>query len=186
MMIAQGAVYVATASAAYPDDLKNKVRKALSIKGPKFMLIHSPCPPAWKCDSNKSIEIAKLAVDSGMFVVYEMEGNKFTVNIKPRFVPVSQYLRSQGRFKHLTDDEIERIQQRVNHDWKRLGRRYRKRFMAMGWFPNLPKVHIKKEKKLKEQKEKVQKDKAQKDNVRLKDRIGTRIHDIHIRKKKEK
>jgi len=178
MMIAQGASYVATASVAYPEDLKNKVRKALSLRGPKFILIHSPCPPAWKCDSSKSIEISKLAIDSGMFVVYEMEGNRFTINIKPRFIPVEQYLRSQGRFKHLTDDDVARIQIRVNYDWKRLGRRYRKRFMTMGWFPNLPKVKLGKGKKQEK------KPKEDKNKIHLREKIGTRIHGIHLRKKK--
>ncbi len=153
MMIAQGAVYVATASAAYPDDLKNKVKKALSIKGPKFILVHSPCPPAWKCDPSKSIEIARLAVDSGMFVIYEMENNRLTINVRPRFVPVEQYLRSQARFKHLTDGDIAEIQMRINQDWKRLGKRYKRRFEKMGWFPQLHKVHISKEMKFRERKE---------------------------------
>jgi hypothetical protein len=182
MMIAQGAVYVATASVAYPDDLENKIKKALSIKGPKFILVHSPCPPAWKCDSSKSIEISRLAVDSGMFVVYEMEGNRFTVNMKPKFIPVEQYLRSQGRFKHLTNEEIARIQIRVNYDWKKLRRRYKKRFMAMGWFPNLP--HVGKGEKKKESKEAKEDKGKEKKKTRFKERFGSKIHDMHIRKKK--
>ncbi|MBI5061362.1 MAG: hypothetical protein HZB67_03535 [Candidatus Aenigmarchaeota archaeon] len=170
MMIAQGAVYVATASSAYPDDLKNKIKKALSIKGPKFILVHAPCPTAWKCDSSKSIEIARLAVDSGMFVVYEMENNRMTINVKPKFVPVEQYLRSQGRFKHLTGEEIARIQIRVNYDWKRLGKRYKRRFEKMGWFPKLPEVHLR---------GRVKKEKEQKEKIKFKDRFGK----MHLRKR---
>src|SRR3989338_1058978 len=104
MIAAQGAPYVATASAAYPKDIQAKVKKALSIKGPKFLLIHTPCTIGWKFLPQKSIEIAKLAVESGLWVVYEIENGRMKINMKPKNLgAVEDYLKLQGRFNHLTE-----------------------------------------------------------------------------------
>jgi len=118
MMVAQGIKYAATTSVAYPKDIQNKVKKALSIEGPKFMLIHCPCPIAWRFDPSKTIEIARLAVETGMWVIYEVENGKKTINIQPERKKVEEYLKAQGRFKHLTEKEIEMIQKKVDEDWK--------------------------------------------------------------------
>jgi pyruvate ferredoxin oxidoreductase beta subunit len=119
MLAAQGAVYVATSSVAYPKDIQKKVEKALSIKGPKFILIHSPCPIAWKFDSSKTIDVAKLAVETGMWVIYEIENGKLSINMKPTGKKAEEYLKAQGRFKHITAKEIEKIQKKVDDDWKK-------------------------------------------------------------------
>lgn len=119
MMAAQGAVYVATSSIGYPKDIELKVRKALKIRGPKFIHIHAPCPLAWKFDSSKTVEIAKLAVETGMWVLYEIVSGKLTITKEPELKPVKEYLGMQGRFKHLTEKEIKEIQKRVNDDWKK-------------------------------------------------------------------
>jgi pyruvate ferredoxin oxidoreductase beta subunit len=128
MMAAQGAVYVATSSIAYPKDIQNKVKKALSIKGPKFMVIHAPCPIAWRFKPSETVNIGKLAVETGMWVLFEIENGRVTINKEPgrkdakgviQSVPVSEYLKPQGRFKHVTDKEIEKIQKRVDEDWKK-------------------------------------------------------------------
>jgi len=128
MMAAQGAVYVATSSIGFPNDIEAKVKKALSIKGPKFLLIHTPCPLAWKYDSSKTAELAKLAVESGLWVMYELENGKLTITYEPKqtdakgvklFKPVDEYMKSQRRFKHITDKEIQEIQKRVDEDWEK-------------------------------------------------------------------
>ena len=121
MMIAQGADYVATTSVVYPFDIENKIKKALAIKGSKFIIIHSPCPLAWRFDSSKTVEIAQLAIDTGMWAMYEHFGGKRTYTIKPKFKPVEEYLKTQGRFKHLKKEEIEQIQNHVNEYWKKAG-----------------------------------------------------------------
>jgi len=119
MIAAQGAPYAATSSVAYPNDIENKVKKALRIKGPKFLLVHCPCPLAWRFDNSKTIEVAKLAIETGMWVIYEIENGKLRINMKPSGKKVEEYLRIQGRFKHLTEREIEKIQKKVDEDWKK-------------------------------------------------------------------
>jgi len=120
MMIAQGAAYVATSSIAYPMDIQAKVKKALSIKGPKFLLIHAPCPLAWRFESSQTVDIAKLAVETGLWCMFEYENGKRTITIKPSMRPVEDYIKTQGRFKHLKAPEIAKIQEHVNGFWKKL------------------------------------------------------------------
>jgi len=104
--------YVATASPAYPLDLFKKVKTGLEMKGPAFVHVISPCVPGWKIPSNKSIELSRLAVETGIFPLYEIKNDRLFVTKKFRKLkPVREYLRLQGRFKHLTQTEIEEIQQ---------------------------------------------------------------------------
>jgi len=118
MMIAQGAVYVATSNIAYPKDIQEKIKKALAIRGPKFMVIQAPCPLAWRFDSSKTVEVGRLAVETGMWAMYEYVDGKKTYTIKPKFRPVEDYLKAQGRFKHLTEKEYKKIQEHVDNYWK--------------------------------------------------------------------
>ena len=120
MMIAQGAVYVATSSIGYPKDIQEKVKKALSIKGPKFLLIHAPCPLAWKFDGSKTPNIAKLAVETGLWAMYEYYDSKRIITIEPSFKPVEEYLKLQGRFRHITGKETAQIQDHVKKYWDKL------------------------------------------------------------------
>lgn len=121
IVAAHGAPYVATASVAWPADLEAKVKKALAIRGPKFILVHSPCPPAWKFDSQKSIEIARLAVECGAFVLCEIENDdgksRITINREPGGRSVTDYLKAQGRFAHLKEADIAEIEARIKRDW---------------------------------------------------------------------
>jgi pyruvate ferredoxin oxidoreductase beta subunit len=123
MMIAQGAVWVATSSIGYPFDIENKIRKALSIEGPKFLLIHAPCPLAWRFDPSKTVEVAQLAVECGMWAMWEYQNGKKRITIEPKMIPVDEYLKIQGRFKHLDDEQISKIQKRVNQWWKNLNQK---------------------------------------------------------------
>jgi pyruvate/2-oxoacid:ferredoxin oxidoreductase beta subunit len=111
--------YCATANIAWPDDLVSKVKKAASIKGTKFLHVLSPCPPGWKITSEKSIEVARLATHSKVFPLYEIiNGEEYHLTMQPKNIPVNDYLKAQGRFKHLTDEEITIIQKRVDYEWK--------------------------------------------------------------------
>ena len=122
---AHNPVYMATACSAYPLDLYNKVEKALSITGPKFIHILAPCPPGWRYQSDKTISIGKLAVQSGMWVLYERENGKASLTgaskaAAKKRIPVEDYLKAQGRFKTATKDEISELQQAVENNFKRI------------------------------------------------------------------
>lgn len=118
IMIAHGVPYVATASVGYPADLLRKLERAKSIKGFRFFQIYAPCPTGWRLDTSKTVEISKLAVETGIWTLMEAEYGKITINKKPKMVPVREYLKMQGRFRHFTDEDIERIQEMVNEKWK--------------------------------------------------------------------
>ncbi len=121
IMASHGMSYVATASPHLHIDLFNKVKKALSIKGPKFIRVISPCVIGWKIPSNKTIEIEELAVETGVFPIYEVLEGELKINYKPKKLkPVKEYLMMQGRFKHLNEKEIRVIQERVKKHWEHL------------------------------------------------------------------
>jgi pyruvate ferredoxin oxidoreductase beta subunit len=112
--------YVATASVAYPPDLIAKVKKAFE-RQPSFLDIHCPCPTGWKFDVSKTVDVAKKAVDTGMWVLYEIEDGQFRITKRiPQRKPVEEYLQSQGRFKHLKEAAISDIQKHIDSEWERL------------------------------------------------------------------
>lgn len=111
--------YVATASVAYPEDMQAKLKKALE-KQPSLLLIQTPCPPSWKMDTSQTVKAARLAVQSGMWVLYEIEDGRMRISMKPKRVPVSGYLGMQGRFKHLSAEQAERIQKAADDEFARL------------------------------------------------------------------
>lgn len=124
IMAAHRIPYTATASIAYPDDFVRKLEKAKNIKGTRFLHIFSPCPPGWKMAPELSIEIARLAVRTGLFPLYEVEnGVKYTINFEPDWVPVREYFRLQGRFSHLTEDDLKEIENNVKTEWEILKRK---------------------------------------------------------------
>jgi len=122
IMAAHRIPYTATSSVAYPEDFIKKVEKAKKIKGTKFIHILSPCPPGWKSQPEDTIKLARLAVSTCIFPIYEVEnGEKYTINkvIKnPR--PVKEYLGRQGRFRHLKEKDIEQIQENVIESYREL------------------------------------------------------------------
>jgi len=118
--VAHGTKYVASASIAYPQDLQKKIKKAMSIKGASYIHIHTPCPIGWGFDSAKTIEVARLAVQTGMWILYEIEEGKFKKTMNPKLKPIGEYLKMQKRFKHLKEKEIKIIQDHINTSWKEL------------------------------------------------------------------
>jgi pyruvate ferredoxin oxidoreductase beta subunit len=106
IVMAHGAPYVATASIAYPKDITRKVKQALSIQGPKYIEVHSPCPIGWGFDSSQTIELAKFAVQTGLVPIYEaFQGQPLKVRKLAKRIPVTEYLRKQKRFRHLVEGQ---------------------------------------------------------------------------------
>jgi len=117
--------YMATACSAYPQDLFKKVTKALSIRGPKFIHVLAPCPPGWRYPTEQTIEMGKLAVKTGMWVLFEREYGKVTINgpskaamIKP--LPIEEYLGPQGRFKGINKEAVDALVSLARRNAKRL------------------------------------------------------------------
>lgn len=114
--------YAATLSLAHPEDFVRKVKKAATIRGFKFLHILAPCPPGWKMRPDDAIKSSRLAVQTRIFPVYEVEGGiRYTLNINvPNPKPVMDYLKLQGRFRHLKEDETLVIQKNVDSEWELL------------------------------------------------------------------
>lgn len=110
--------YAATASVAYPVDLVQKVRRAGSMRGTRFIQILAPCPPGWKHADEATIEIARLAVRSRVFPLLEVEdGQRWRFTVDHPGEPVERYIRMQGRFRHLSDEQVASIQAEVDARW---------------------------------------------------------------------
>ena len=119
--VAHNIPYVATACSSYPFDLMEKVEKAARTKGPAYVHILSVCPTGWRLAPEKAIWIGRLAVETGVFPLYEVEKGKYRITVDvPALKPVQEYLKPQGRFRHLTAELIEQIQQRVTEEYNKL------------------------------------------------------------------
>lgn len=119
--VAHNIPYVATACSSYPFDLIKKVEKAARTPGPAYVHILSVCPTGWRLPPNKAIWIGRLAIETGVFPLYEVENGKYRMTHEPSELrPVEEYLRPQGRFRHLTPDLIGQIQERVTDDYGKL------------------------------------------------------------------
>jgi pyruvate ferredoxin oxidoreductase beta subunit len=99
--LAHGVPYVATASVGYPMDLDRKIRKAISIRGPKYVQVHVTCPLGWGTEAARTLDYARLAVLTGLYPLFEVENGEMTSQKIPRRLPVEEYLKGQVRFRHL-------------------------------------------------------------------------------------
>jgi len=116
--------YVATACVSYPFDYMEKVRKAAEVDGPAYIHVFSVCPTGWRVTPSQTIEVGKLAVETGVFPLYEVENGVYKLNVKPaKLKPIEEYLKPQGRFRHLKPDEIAKMQENVTKHWEALLRR---------------------------------------------------------------
>ena len=116
--VAHGIPYTATACPSYPFDLMNKVKKAVDTKGPAYIHILCVCPTGWRTPSNTTIEMGRLAVETAVFPIYEVENGRYKLNVNPaKLRPVAEYLKPQGRYRHLTEDQIQDIQKRVDKEY---------------------------------------------------------------------
>jgi pyruvate ferredoxin oxidoreductase beta subunit len=113
--------YVATATHGYPFDLMAKVKRAVDTPGPAYVHILSVCPTGWRSATDTVNRYARLAVQTGMFPLYEVIDGEYKMSMDlPRLRPVQDYLKGQGRFRHLSDDLIAQIQKRVKLEYKKL------------------------------------------------------------------
>ncbi|BDH80079.1 MAG TPA: pyruvate synthase subunit beta [Methanothermobacter sp.] len=115
IMAAHGVPYVATASISYPEDFMKKVKKAKETEGPAYIHLHQPCTTGWGFDPSKTIEIGRLAVETGAWLLYEIEEGEFKITYRPiQRKPVTEYLEVQRRFKHLKEKEKAKIQEYID------------------------------------------------------------------------
>ncbi len=126
IVVAHDIPYAATASPAYPMDLIRKVRKAVAVEGPAFMVILAPCPRGWRTESELTIEIAKSSVLTRYWPLYEVENGKYKITKKvAKKRPVEEYLKYQGKFRHLfrpkhQEKLIQEIQDYIDKKWQEL------------------------------------------------------------------
>jgi len=119
--------YVATACPSYPIDLVQKVKKAADIKGPAYVHILSVCPTGWRSAPELSIKLGRLAVETGVFPLYEVERGQYRMSMDfPKLRPIKEYFKLQGRFRHLTDDMIEEIEKRLHQEYEQLREKAKK------------------------------------------------------------
>lgn len=124
--VAHNIPYVATACSSYPFDLMAKVKKAAAIEGPTYVHILSVCPTGWRLPPELAIHAGRLAVETGMFPLYEVEQGRYHLSVDlPELRPIEEYLKIQGRFRHLTPEMIKDIQQRVQEEYEKLKKKVR-------------------------------------------------------------
>jgi len=118
IIMAHDPAYLATCSISYPMDYLRKLEKAKNKKGFRFLQVSAPCPTGWKFPTEKTIEIGKMMVESGMWTLLEYEDGVVNITKTPKMTPVKDYLMAQGRFKHMKEEEIARLQAWVNRKWE--------------------------------------------------------------------
>ena len=119
--------YVATCSISEPLDLYDKFKKAKSIKGCKYIHILAPCPPGWGFISENEIEVARLAVKSGSWILFEVENGIMTLSKKSKSLtdaskraPLVDYLSKQKRFAQISEKDLIELQEHIDHNWERI------------------------------------------------------------------
>lgn len=129
IMAAHDIPYVAQASISHWKDLTEKAAKAFAVEGPAFINVFAPCPRGWRIPFDKTVEIAKLAVQTGFWPLYEVEDGVWrqTVKVVNR-KPIEEFLKPQGRFKHVfapgNEHLLEEIQAEVDRKWEQLQQRF--------------------------------------------------------------
>jgi pyruvate ferredoxin oxidoreductase beta subunit len=124
IMEAHDIAYIATTSPAYPIDLYDKFVKAKRIRGTRYMQIHVPCPPGWGYPPRDTVKMARLAIETGVFVLFEMENGKFrftgrskSLAEKGNKLPLINYLERQDRFKKMSEEQLHSMQKFIDHKW---------------------------------------------------------------------
>ena len=123
IMVAHDIPYVATASPSYPFDLVRKVKRAAEVEGPAYIQVLTVCPTGWRSASEHTIRLGRLAAETGVFPLYEVDHGTYTLSVDPRELkPIRDYLKIQGRFRHLmkNEPELAYIEKRVHKNFEKL------------------------------------------------------------------
>ncbi|MGC9170682.1 MAG: 3-methyl-2-oxobutanoate dehydrogenase subunit beta [Thermoproteus sp.] len=125
ILLAHNVPYVATANIAYPQDFYRKIKRASEIRGFKFIHLFAPCPPGWLFDPSLTVEVARKAVETGVFILWEYDNGELKLNPpssalvdKKRRKPLVEYLKLQGRYAHLTEDQIRQMEEEIGRKWQ--------------------------------------------------------------------
>ncbi len=120
IMVAHGISYTATASVAYPEDFIEKLRKAKTFSGTKFIHLLAPCPVGWRFSPENTILLGRLAVEAKIFPLYEVEEGKYKIKKITSTEALNEYLKLQGRFKYISDEQIAEIKNQIDSRYERL------------------------------------------------------------------
>ncbi|MBI4392947.1 MAG: pyruvate synthase subunit beta [Euryarchaeota archaeon] len=124
IMAAHGIPYVATLNPSFPEDFVAKAQKAARIRGMRYLHILADCPTGWKHDPSLMVKVGRLATQSNVWPLYEVEDGRWRLTRVPQKpVPVPEYLREQGRFSDLSPEAVASIQAAVDMKWEELKRR---------------------------------------------------------------
>ncbi len=126
IMAAHNIPYVATACVSYPLDFVAKLRKAKQFVGTKYLQILTPCPPGWRYSTEKTIEMGRLAVQTGIWALYEVEAGRFKLNPpsaglieKAKRKPLEDYIEEQGRFDQLSPQGVDELKRWIDETWEK-------------------------------------------------------------------
>jgi len=126
IMAAHGIPYIATACISYPLDFVSKLQKAKTFVGTKYLQILTPCPPGWRFSTEKTVELGRLAVQTGIWALYEIVEGKFELSSpsaalvdKAKRKPLEEYLKSQGRFDRITPGDVEELKRWIDESWEK-------------------------------------------------------------------
>lgn len=125
IVAAHNVAYAAQANVAFERDLRQKAKKAFAVKGPKFLDVFSPCQNNWKFPTSEYVNISKLATETNFWPLYEIENGKYKITWKTdKPKPIEDFLKTQGRFKHLFSEKnkgvIQEIQKQADEELDRL------------------------------------------------------------------
>ena len=113
--------YVATACPSYPFDLFDKIKRAKEIEGPAYIHVYSVCPTGWRSAPELSVQLGRLAVETGIFPLYEIDHGRYKLSMEfSPLRPITEYTKLQGRFRHLTADVLQQIQDKVVQKYEEL------------------------------------------------------------------
>jgi len=122
VLVNHGIPYAASASPSYPQDMLEKFKKARKIKGFRFILILAPCPTGWRIEEEKTIFIGRLAVETGVFPLLEVENKRWRVTHEPQWLPIDEYLKPQGRFAFMGEREKKMLMRLIQDQWEKIRR----------------------------------------------------------------
>ncbi len=120
IVASHGVPYVATASIGYPADFLKKLEKALNMRGFRYIQVFAPCPTGWNFPVDKTIEVAKLGVETYVWPLFEVERGRLRITMRPKRKPLKEYTKLQKRFRHLTDEQIEELEKAFLARWEAL------------------------------------------------------------------